>query len=85
MLQTQYKNLDLLYFHDYFSIKIKFSANENKMSEPVTSQPKSGDNLTVGLPEFDFHQMVKGEWKVGNFECLKNPQICKKYLISSFI
>ena len=55
------------------------------MSEPVTSQPKSGDNLTVGLPEFDFHQMVKGEWKVGNFECLKNPQICKKYLISSFI
>ena len=49
------------------------------MSEPVTSQPSSsrGDQLTVEMPDLDFHRMVKGEWKVGNFECLKNPPICK--------
>ena len=50
------------------------------MSEPVTTQPKSGDTLTVELPELDFHHMVKGEWKVGNFECLRNPPICKSSL-----
>jgi len=50
--------------------------NDAKMSEPVTSQPRSGDTLTVELPDLDFHRMVKGEWKVGNFECLKNPPIC---------
>ena len=48
------------------------------MSEPVTTQPKSGDTLTVELPDLDFHGMIKGEWKVGNLECLKNPPICKK-------
>ena len=42
------------------------------MSEPVTTQPKSGDTLTVELPELDFHHMVKGEWKVGNFEVRYN-------------
>ena len=48
------------------------------MSEPVTTQPKSGDTLKVELPDLDFHRMMKGEWKVGSLECLKNPPICKQ-------
>ena len=53
------------------------------MSEPVTNQPTSkqvasGQNqITVEMPDLDFHRMIKGEWKVGNLECLKNPPICE--------
>merc|ERR1719242_82317 len=53
-----------------------------KMSEPVTNQPTSKQvasgqsQITVEMPDLDFHRMIKGEWKVGNLECLKNPPIC---------
>ena len=67
------------------SIVARIDIKYTKMSEPVTTQPKSGDTLTVELPELDFHHMVKGEWKVGNFECLKNPPICKSILRLIFV
>ena len=65
--------------------QVKFNSQNNqvdfdeaKMSEPVTTQPKSGETLTIEMPDLDFNRMIKGEWKVSNFECLNNPIICKK-------
>ena len=58
---------------------------------PVTSQPTSdgGNNVKIEVPELDFERMIKGEWKVGHLECLKNPPICKlilnKYTLVSMV
>ena len=57
------------------------------MGEPVTKQPTSSQvasgqsQITVEIPDLDFQRMLKGEWKVGNLECLKNPPICKLLIL----
>ena len=58
------------------------------MSEqPVTSQPKSSVNVNiedinnkiknVQVPKIDVQDLIQGDWKVGHFECLNDPPICK--------
>jgi len=44
---------------------------------PVTEQPTSSGKISVEIPKIDVENLVKGDWKVGHFECLKNPPICK--------
>ena len=46
------------------------------MSEPVTSQPTS-KSINVEVPEIDVNELIQGDWKVGHFECLKDPPMCK--------
>jgi hypothetical protein len=33
--------------------------------------------VTVEVPDIDVHNLIKGDWKVGHFDCLKNPPICE--------
>ena len=56
-------------------------STEERQRMPVTTQPtSSGGNTTsvnVEIPDLDVHKMIKGEWRVGHLECLKNPPICE--------
>ena len=38
----------------------------------VTTQPRS---INVEVPQIDWNDLLKGDWKVGHFECLKDPPI----------
>ena len=43
---------------------------------PVTSQPRTV-SVNVEVPQLDFNDLIQGDWKVGHFECLNDPPMCK--------
>ena len=47
--------------------------------EAVTSQPRSVSVTipNVEIPKLDFNDLIQGDWKVGHFECLNDPPMCK--------